>query len=333
MRLFNRSSVPAVILGTLIAAMPAAAIASQSGIEREVTLKNEPQVWSQEVCLQDLVHDGWIQSRCTVDRTTCCKWNLGGQTTRELSRADVEKGLSSVRFTGISLILRGADRVAVTQTHRELLADEVKEKARAAAQAKLGVGPDQLSVESIKIINTAYVPLKEESSWDVLVSDPVSHSETIKIVSTSDHLKTLGWAQVSFRLDADVYVAKKAVRPNEEIKLENFELRKFNVMGSAVNRDLSGEVVRANAFPEGVRAKQTIQAGAPLLSASLERIPMIRLGDVVTLILKSDNLRVSTKAVAQGTAAVGDMVTVQLPRYSRTFRGKLVEGRLVEVWL
>ena len=39
------------------------------------------------------------------------------------------------------------------------------------------------------------------------------------------------------------------------------------------------------------------------------------------------------KAVVQGTAAVGDLVTVQLSRYNRTFRGRIMDGRLVEVWL
>ena len=92
-------------------------------------------------------------------------------------------------------------------------------------------------------------------------------------------------------------------------------------------------VFRKNQFPEIVRARQTIMPGTPLLATAVERIPMVKLGDAVTLILRSDSLRVSTKGVVQSAAGVGDMVNVSLPRYNRTFRGRLFEGKLVEVWL
>jgi flagella basal body P-ring formation protein FlgA len=58
----------------------------------------------------------------------------------------------------------------------------------------------------------------------------------------------------------------------------------------------------------------------------------VQTGDAVTLILKSDNLKISTKGVAQGSAAAGDTVSVQLPRFNRSFRGKLQDSKTVEVW-
>lgn len=301
-----------------------------SGIERELKLKDAAEVWSQSVCLGDLVNDGWVQSRCAVDKASCCRWTLGGEHLRSFKRTELQRELAKINFGGFSVTLQGTDEIVVTQTRRELNAGELRAKIIAAAAAKLSDDPAHITLSAMKISSPIYVPLNDESAWDVVLPEQLAEHESVRVISTADSTQALGWAQIVLRQDSDVYVAKKAIHPNDPVRPEDFEVRKTNILAA----QSSGQsLFRKDQFPENERAKQTVLAGAVLTSGAIERMPSVRLGDTVTLILRSDNLRISTKGVVQGTAAIGDMVTVQLSRYNRTFRGRLIEGRLVEVWL
>lgn len=306
------------------------ALAQTPLIEREATLKVTAETWSQTVCLQDLVQDGWLQGRCAVERNLCCRWNLGGQLTKTFKRTELARALAPVSFGGVALKLQGSDEVTVTQTHRELSREEIQAKVQSVAAAKYGEEGGTVGVTSIRLPSSVYVPLENESAWDVLLPEQPNEAVSARLIATGDAGRQIGWAQAALRLDAEVYVAKKTLHPNDQLRPEDFELKISNVLSAK----LTGQAVfQKGQFPDSTRARQTILPGAPLSAAHVERIPMVRLGDTVTLLLRSDNLRISTKGVVQGSAALGDMVTVQLSRYNRTFRGRLVDGKLVEVWL
>lgn len=334
MKQSNEFRMPAMIMGMFVALMPQAALAEGGfgGVDREITLKERGEVWSQTVCLADVVQEGWVQSRCSVDRHNCCRWNLNGERSRSFSRKEIEKEVKKIIFPGVNLIVKG-ETVVVTQTKRDLTTQEISDKIEAALMNRLGSETDNVVVESVKIISPASIAFNDESDWDVAIADPVRDSLSIKIISMKHPLKILGWGEATIRIEASVYVAKKTIRPMDTLQLADFALKKAPILGGQAGSVLQNGIFREGMFPIGVRARQTIFAGSPLVTASIERVPMVRLGDSVTLLLRSDSLRVSTKGVVQGSAALGDMVTVQLPRYNRAFRGRLLEGRLVEVWL
>lgn len=302
----------------------------QLAIQREVTLKPQAQVFSQNICLNDLVEESWLTNRCAAERNACCKWNLGGQRAKTFKKSDLARELPRIKLSSLQLSLAGSEEVAVEQTHRELKTSEVESKLLAALTLKYKDQDVVPNLSNIKIVAPVYVALTDESDWGVSLPETIGEQTSIKIISTKDKSNALGWIQASIALEGEVYVAKRTIRPNEAIKPEDFELQKANVLSARFN---SQSVYRSNQFPESTLARQTILMGMPLVATAVDRVPLVRLGDNVTLILRSDNLRISTKGVVQGAAAVGDMVTVQIPRYNRTFRGRLVEGRFVEVWL
>lgn len=312
-----------------IAALAGSADASDL-IEKQLLLKPNAEVWSKTVCLNDLVEGGWINSRCAVDRNMCCRWNMGDTRTRRFTQGDVRRELANVKIFGFALDVIGAPEVVVTQTKRELTHAEIASKYIAAANAKFGDSSSTISIESIKLLGPVYVSFEEESDWDLVLPESINDRAPLRIVSIKDSTKVLGWVQVKQRLEAEVYVARRTIHVNDVLKPEYFELKKTDILTAQGSEQ---GMFRKHQFPEAVRARQTILAGAALSSSAIERIPMVKLGDSVTLILRSDSLRISTKGVVQQAAGVGDMVNVSLPRYNRTFRGRLVEGKLVEVWL
>lgn len=312
---------------TLTSALAADALPA---VERQVLLKEKTEIASQSVCLSDLTDDGWVRNRCAVERAACCVWSMGGSLTKVFSREQLHRDIAKMKLGPFMLVLGGPTEIAVAQTRRELTVNELKNKIIETIAAKLGDEPKNIVVDSLNLHAPIYIPIDGGAQWDVLAPEAVADRMTIKVVDTANAGQTLGWAQTVVRQNADVFVAKKTIRPNDPIQIQDFDLRRTNILSPQA----SGQAVyRDGQFPENVRAKFSMLSGAPLTAAHIERQPTVRLGDTVTLILRSDSLRISTKGVVQSTAAVGDMVTVQLQRYNRTFRGRLVEGRLVEVWL
>jgi len=307
------------------------ALSHAAAFQREATLKENVQVWSENICLQDLVQENWIQNRCMVEKQKCCKWKLGdGSRSQSLSRAEIQSALSEELIPGISLKLIGAEEVTVTQTKRALTVEEIQIKIRQTIAERVGEKIENVSIRNVRFTSPAYVSLNEESDWDVLPTDKVGEQGPIKIIQTKGVAETLGWAQAEIQVLGDVYVAKRTVRPTEEVTSHDFEVKKVNILN--IQGGLNS-VYRSGQLPVGYRAKFSVIKGQPLSFAAIERVPLVQLGDFVTLILRSDSLRVSTKGVVQSTGALGDMVTVQLNRYNRTFRGRLQNGKVVEVWL
>lgn len=299
-------------------------------IEKQLVLKANAEVWSKTVCLNDLVDGGWINSRCSIDRAMCCRWTMGESRTRAFTRGEIARELGHIKIFGFSLDVIGPEQVTVTQTHRELTTQEIASKYLAAATQKFGDNGSTITLESIKLLGPIYIAFEEENDWDLDLPEALTDKAPVRIISVKDSTKVLGWAQVKPRLESEVYVARKSIHPSEILKPEYFELKRIDVLAA---QTAGQAIVRKGQFPDTVRARSVIMGGATLTADAVERIPMVKLGDAVTLILRSDSLRISTKGFVQGAAGVGDMVNVSLPRYNRTFRGRLVEGKLVEVWL
>ena len=182
-------------------------------IEKELYLRASTEVWSNSVCLNDIVDGGWINSRCAVDKAMCCRWKMDAGRVKTFSRSEIRAELSKVKIFGFALELNGAEEITVTQTRRELSTAEVAAKYLAAIKAKFGDESSEFSIEKIKLLGPIYISFTEESDWDVIVPESLIDTAPVKLVSTKDASKILGWAQLTPRLESEVYVARQTIRP------------------------------------------------------------------------------------------------------------------------
>ncbi len=319
----------AIVISALMA-MSAVAIAK---LERPVSLKARADIHSQNVCLQDITDSSWVKSRCQFDSKNCCRWSLSGSATKIFTRAELQRDLNLIDFGGISIQLLGSsqggsDQIEITQARKEISGNEIKARLESwIAQKNTANTEEQIEVLGVKIPLSILVPIGNEESWQIQFPQDLKELNNLKIVSSADPTETLGWAEVQINKKILAMVAIKNIHPMEKIKIEDFESRMVSL--SSLNQALG--FTKAN-FPEGMRARLSVRSGMPLTMQAVERLPIVQTGDAVTLILKSDNLKISTKGVAQGSAAAGDTVSVQLPRFNRSFRGKLQDSKTVEVW-
>lgn len=307
-------------------------IGAHASIDREVIISSNSETASQEICLQDLAQDSWVKSRCSVDKKNCCRWSLDGDVKKTFKIAELQRALDNKDLGGIHLILKASDgntSVQVEQTKRLVTENEIKETLTSEIQKRF---PEniEVKVEFAKFLTPIFVALNSNAVFKYELPEVITNKFSTKVLSHSG--EPLGWIQTTISKYSEVYVSKRTIRPTEKISYEDFELKKIDVsLSKAQGED---NVVLKNKFPEGVRARFTILSNTPLTTRSVEKSPIVQLGDAVTIVLKSDNnLRITTKGVAQGAGAIGDMVSVQLNRYNKTFKGKLQEGKTVEVSL
>jgi flagella basal body P-ring formation protein FlgA len=314
--------------------------ANEPLIIRDVTLKSNVEVWTNEVCLHDILEEAWVKQRCAYEKEKCCHWKIESGSKMNLSVDEVESIIKKINFSGIGLNIKNNNfkLIQVTQTKRLLSAEEIKSALESVLVSYLPqfteLKNDELNigvnVNDIKMQTNVYVNVDGEKDWDIELPAQVNDNFMFKIVSKVDG-QLLGYAYARVYLQVPAYVANRTIRPMESVESKDFEIRLTKISLSDLKN--SSKIILKGNFPELSMARITIEKGQPLKLSMLERKPTVKLGDMVTVILKSDNIQITTKGTAQGVGGSGDLIRVSLPRFNKSFRGKVVQGNVVEVWL
>jgi len=104
---------------------------------------------------------------------------------------------------------------------------------------------------------------------------------------------------------ADMVVALRPLERGEVLGEADVALQKRD-MGSA-----PGKVCLDTASVIGKKVRVGIRGNAPVRSDYLERVPLIKSGQLVTIIAENGDLRVTAAGKAKGSGAEGDLVIVQ----------------------
>ena len=124
----------------------------------------------------------------------------------------------------------------------------------------------------------------------------------------------------------NVVVARKAINRGATVTPEHVhvESRRFTRTEGIGAANL-GEVI-------GLRARRFVPLGELVEARDLERVPLVRRGQVVEVISRFGAVSVRTAAKVREEGGYGEMVTLQLPRQGRTqIVGRVVGPQRVEV--
>lgn len=118
-------------------------------------------------------------------------------------------------------------------------------------------------------------------------------------------------------------VALKAIRRGELISAANVGLAMVDTTYQ-LDEGYSGidEVA-------GLKAKTYIGADKAVTALMLERPPVIRRGDIVTLVVRSGLVSVNVAAKAMRDAAVGDSIPVEISQSKKQVQGRVMDERTV----
>ncbi|MDD2319091.1 MAG: flagellar basal body P-ring formation chaperone FlgA [Geobacteraceae bacterium] len=93
----------------------------------------------------------------------------------------------------------------------------------------------------------------------------------------------------------------------------------------------TGKVCFSLADVLGKRVRVPIRANTPLRADYLERIPLVKSGQVVTIIAENGSLRITATGTARGTGAEGDFIMVQNMSSKKMVQARVVDEGTVAV--
>jgi flagellar basal body P-ring formation protein FlgA len=95
--------------------------------------------------------------------------------------------------------------------------------------------------------------------------------------------------------------------------------------------DVSGKVSFNLADVLGKRVRIPIRANTPVRSDYLEKVPLVKSGQVVTIVAENGSFRVTATGMARGSGAEGDLIMVQNMNSKKSVQGRVVDAGTVEV--
>ena len=127
-----------------------------------------------------------------------------------------------------------------------------------------------------------------------------------------------------------VPVATHRIYPNTKLKAEDFKVQSINV-ASGPAREYRGIMASETTPLAQMESRQSILEGQFLTTAAIQKQPDLRKGDLIKLELNSGELSLTTQAVAQEPASVGDKIRVLTLKTKKEIVGLVKEDHSVEV--
>lgn len=132
------------------------------------------------------------------------------------------------------------------------------------------------------------------------------------------------WVTGQTDLSKQAYVARKALKPGEQININDFELKPINVTY------LKGSPLNESEFSELVAAKY-ISSGQTLLIEDTKKELAAKKGQVIKVLAGTEELEVTMQATAEESGIVGDLIKIKNFESQRMMTGKLIEKGVVRL--
>jgi flagella basal body P-ring formation protein FlgA len=133
------------------------------------------------------------------------------------------------------------------------------------------------------------------------------------------------WVTAQVDVSEQVVVSNRALQRNTVITEEDVRLEKVNV------GELPADVVTDARAVIGMRTKRGIEPNSPLRSIFVEAPPLVKRGDLVTIIAESETLKITAQGVVTESGCRGELVRVINATSRQEVYAKVVDGRTVAV--
>lgn len=185
----------------------------------------------------------------------------------------------------------------------------------------------QVSVKKINFSGDLKLP-EGKVSFEVVAPERWEGYGTASValvVRVDDQVKKNQTVLVEVEALADMVVASRTLERGEVLSASDLAI---------VKRDLAqvqGRYMRDLEEAVGLRVKNAIRANAPVRKDYLERIPIVKSGQMVTILAENDVVRITASGRAKGSGAAGDTIMVQNVASQRDIPARVVDSTTVQV--
>ena len=152
---------------------------------------------------------------------------------------------------------------------------------------------------------------------------------TVTYLNSKDEQK---YKSYGFSAYKKVWVAKRKIKPTEKLISSDFEINEVDVSRGLAHqyRQL---MISVDKSLQGLEARQSILEGQYPLLSSVQKLPEIRRGDVVTVKVSNQDVLLMTTAVAQEPGAKDEQIRIITQKSKKELSAKVKDTGLVEVSL
>jgi flagella basal body P-ring formation protein FlgA len=133
------------------------------------------------------------------------------------------------------------------------------------------------------------------------------------------------WAIVKTEVMTAVVVTKRPLGRFKRIEPDDIHLQKMDLAG------LPSNIITNVEEAIGKRTKRTIDAKVALRTDLIEFPPLVRRGDVVTIIAESDGLRVTTRGKIKERGCRGEKIKVVNLNSKKVIYAQILDSNTVKV--
>lgn len=145
------------------------------------------------------------------------------------------------------------------------------------------------------------------------------------VVRVDDQVRKNLTVQVEVEALAEMVVANRTLERGEVIKPSDVSLAKRDLgkVAGRFSRDLSDVV--------GLQVKSAIRGNAPVRRDYLERVPLVKSGQVVTIVAENEVVRITASGRAKSAGAAGDMIAVLNLSSQKEIAARVIDANTVKV--
>ena len=206
-------------------------------------------------------------------------------------------------------------------------------------------------VQEIRDAVTAFVTTRTSGTgWDVTIrritiSDPLKFPEGSIDYEIVAPQQWEGWGNISIAVLArqkdrllrnipvrvevaaltEMVVALRQIEYGTSIAASDLALQKREI---AQNSHLAAREIKDVA---GRKARTTLRANQPVRADQVEKIPLVKSGQMVTIIAENDVMKISVSGIAHSSGAEGDIVRVQNLTSLKEIPARVIDASTVQV--
>lgn len=145
------------------------------------------------------------------------------------------------------------------------------------------------------------------------------------IVRVDDQVKRNLNVQVEVEALAEMVVATRTLERGEVLTPSDLAL---------AHRDLAhvqGRFLKGIDEAVGLRVKSALRANSPVRGDYLERVPIVKSGQVVTILVENEVVKITASGRAKGAGALGDLIMVQNLSSQKDIAARVIDATTVKV--
>jgi flagella basal body P-ring formation protein FlgA len=247
--------------------------------------------------------------------------------TRWLEADTLKQRLQQAGFDLAVVELELPERIAVT---RGALMVPVESLRRAAVDYVLAAMPwrkDQVRIKQVQVEQQVLVPAGEMTLRVMGEPNGAMTGDvalTIEVLVDGRPVRR-SWATVSIEASAQAVAAVRPLARNQLVSAGDVTLQAVDAHA------LPAGAITRSADVTGKRLKRAVAAGTLLSTEMVERPPLVKRGDVVTILYESGGLRVTALGIVRQEGGEGERIHVQNADSHKAVYAHVVDSRTVRV--